>query len=146
MDIGLAIYASREVNSDVISEISEDLKKKYKNINFGKGILSIYVGVICVSTDFEPFFIPRKPKYTNKKKEKEIDGIKYVVEKSLEYDCKIDFESYQNSDDLNRKKLIAQGILNTTKEVFEKKKIKDFNEAEFIKDLEGFFKEQGYLD
>ncbi len=145
MDLGLAIYASKEVNSDIITEISNQLKEQFVNLNFGSGILSIHIGVICVSKDFEPFFIPRKPKYTRKKKEQEIDGIKFVTEKALEYDCKINFDNYQKLDGIYRKKLIASEVLKTTKEVFDHKKIKDFDSKAFINDLISFLESQKYI-
>ena len=146
MKVGLAIYASREVNSDTINDLSNELEIQFKDLVYGEGVYNLYTGIICVSKDFEPFFKPRKPKYTKNKKENEIDGIKYTTEKSFEFDCKIDFNTYQELDDVGKKSLIASDLLKTTKEVFKKKKIKDFKEEEFIEDLENFFKEQGYLE
>ncbi len=146
MKFGLGISMSREVNSDLVVNTSNDLEDFFEAKNYGAKIKHISIGFICVSPDFEPFFKVKKPKYVKSKKSKGLDGLEYTLENALMYDCKIDFELYQNSDDLGRKKLIAEGVLNTTKEVFEKKKIKDFNEVEFINDLESFFKERGYLE
>ena len=146
MKFGLGISMSRELNSDLVVDTSNNLEDFFNTKNYGIGIKHISMGFICVSHDFEPFFKVKKPKYVKSKKSKGLDGLDYLLENALLYDCKLDFDSYQNSDDLGRKKLIAQEVLNTTKEVFEKKKIKDFNEKDFIKDLESFFKEQGYLD
>ncbi|NAS12905.1 hypothetical protein [Poritiphilus flavus] len=145
MNLGLAIYASREVTTDSIIELSNELKEHYDTIDFGKGIQSVSIGIICVSKNFEPFFKQRKPKYTKDKKETEIDGIKITIEKAFEYDCKIVFEQYQEADSLGKKQLLAAEILKTTKEIFEKKKINDFKENKFVEDLEIYFKNQGYL-
>ena len=134
---------SREVNSDLAVNISNELGDFFNNKNYGLGIKDITIGFICVSENYEEFFKVKKPKYVKSKKIKGIDGLEYLLEDSFLFDCKIDFNSYQKSDDLERKKLISQGILSTTKEVFEKKKIKDFKEDDFIKDLESFFKKQG---
>lgn len=145
MNLGLAIYASREVTTDSIVELSNGLKEHYDTIDFGEGVQSVSIGVICVSKDFEPFFKQRNPKYTKDKRETEIDGIKITIEKAFEYDCKIAFKSYQEADDIGKKQLLASEILKTTKEVFGKKKIKDFKEKMFIDDLENYLKNQGYL-
>ena len=138
MNINIGIYASREVSKDSILEFSDTIKSNFKDLNYGNGIDNITIGLICVSKNFEEFFKPRKAKYIKKTKEKEIDGIKYNVDNMLEFDCKIDFNSYQGIDNLERKKLIAKSILSTTIEVFEKIKIKNFDSDLFVKDLNSF--------
>lgn len=145
MKFGLGISMSREVNSDLAVSMSNELGEFFSNKNYGLGVKDITIDFICVSKNYEEFFKVKKPKYVKSKKIKGIDGLEYLLEDSFLYDCKIDFDSYQKADDSEKKKLIAQGILLTTKSTFEKKKIKDFTEKDFINDLENYFIDQGYL-
>ncbi|WP_422079431.1 hypothetical protein [Ulvibacterium sp.] len=146
MDFGFGIYASREVDSKVINELSSELQEYFLNKNFGQGVLDISIGIICVSKDFEPFFRPRNPKYTKGKKEEERDGITIVFEKILEYDCKIDFDLYQKNSELERKSLIANSVSKASRETFQKLKIKDFDEMAYMESLENYFTEKEYLN
>ncbi len=146
MKFKLGISVSREVDSALIINISNKLEDFFNEENYGDGVKGITIGLICVSENYEAFFKINKPKYTKEKKVKGIDGITYYTENSFTYDCKINFNTYQSANDIGRKKLVSENILSISKEVFKKKRIKDFNEDDFIKALESFFIKKGYIE
>jgi hypothetical protein len=145
MEFGLAQYTSVEISqkNHLINSLSDDMKNFLYKKNYGSGIKSLFIGIICVSPNYEAFFKPRKPKYTDKKKKIKKDGIEYEIEKCLEYDIKLDYKSFSMASDSEVKKIIANGILKSLGVLDEiKLKINDFNTKMFRKDLEHFFKDQ----
>lgn len=145
MRIALVQYTSDEIRkeADFLTFLSDSLESNFKNKNYGVDINELIIGVICVSKNFEPFFIPQKPKYIKEKKIKKskYTGLEYEVEKCLTYDIKLDFNEFKNAEnDTERKKILAKSIFDSLI-IFDemKKKIKDFNIELFKSDLMAFF-------
>ncbi|MCW3162845.1 Imm44 family immunity protein [Chryseobacterium oryctis] len=147
MNFGLAITISREItNTNIITELSDDMERYLKNKNYGNDIKEVVIGIICVSQGFEQFYKPKKARYTKDKKIIKSEGFEYEIEKCLEYSIKLDFEEFQSSSEEERKKIISREILlslDTLESI--KKKIKDFNWEQFKQDLENYFNEKGLL-
>lgn len=147
MEFGLSEYVSVEISkkSYLITSLSEDIKDFLKDKEYGESLNSLFIGIICVSPQFETFFKSRNPKYTKNKKTfiSKTTKVKYAIENCLEYDVKICFEEFNNGLEVDCRKLLANGILQSLKVVEGMKvKIKDFNFEEFKADLEKYFKEK----
>lgn len=115
-----------------LNEIEDKLWDYFENKNYGPSIRTIYSGFICVAKDYEQIIVKRKPKLLRK-------------EPALEFEYKLDFETYKSITDEERRKYIAVEYFNNLKEVLATKKLKDFDNATFLQDLETFFKSEGLL-
>jgi len=148
MNIGLAVTITQEINSKskIIHSLSDDLKLYFQNRNYGQGIKSLTIGIVCVSPGFEKFFKDKKAKYTKGRKESIIEGIPLMEEDSFEYTVKLEYETFKNANDKEIRKILAVEIL-ASLVVFEKfrSKIKDFDLDHFIMDLEEYFKSQNLI-
>jgi len=145
MNFSTALYTSREIanKSSLIISFSEATRIYFENRFYGDDLKSIIIGLVCVSPQSEAFFKIRKPKYTREKKSMKSEGFEYENEKYLEYDVKIDFESFKNATEGEAKRMLAKEILESLV-VFEKmkSKIKNFDIEKFKYDLEEYFKNQ----
>ena len=136
MEFSLGSQFSREFSFEegrITFKLADELNLFFKEKNYGKRIEKIYTGIICVSKGFEPFF-PIRPLKVMKK------------EPALEYEIKLDFETFKSSDEEQRKSLLISEFFKKTKEYLMGKNIKGFEKEQFIKDLESYFKEQSYLE
>ncbi|WP_035651855.1 hypothetical protein [Flavobacterium sp. ASV13] len=150
MKIALAQYTSADIRKETnfISDFSNDLKEWSSEKKYGKDLIELVIGVICVSQSFEAFFKPGKPKYIKEKK-----GVKstytkqeYDIEKCLTYDIKLDFETFKKFSEIEAKKHLSLEILKSLDIIVTMKtKIKDFDFLAFRKDLEDYFKENGLI-
>lgn len=147
MNFGLAIIAnnSRE-KSDLIAKFEIDMKLHFQNKDYGLGIKSFVIGLVCVEPQFERFFPIKKSKYTKGKRVIKCDGIPFTLEDSFEYSIKINPTEFIIASEIDSQKLIAQGI-SESMNIFDtmKRKIKDFDSLSFKKDIEIYFKEKGLL-
>lgn len=135
MKINLGIQFSREFSIEYLLSINsfeDELNTYFNKKKYGEKILKIYVGIICVSKGFEPFFTVRPLKILRK-------------EPSLEYEFKLDFNEFINSDKEKRDKILSFEFLKKSKEILSTKKIKGFDTEKFVNDLELFFKENNYI-
>lgn len=148
MNFSIALYTSRETanKASLITSLSEAIKEYLENKSYGSDLKSVIIGIICVSPQSEAFFKVRKPKYTKDKKHIKSEGFEYENEKYLEYDLKIDFESFKNANEKEAKKALAREIL-ASLVVFEnmKSKIKDFDTNSFKIDLKKFFESHNLI-
>lgn len=144
MDFGLAITSNLEQEkTNLITKLSDELELAFKDKNYGNDVKAYTIGVVCVAPQFEQFFKPKKPKYTKGKKEINPDGIPFLLEDDLEYDIKLDFETFKNGTEAECRKLLAKEILNSLSVVESiKSKIKDFDLEKFKEDLESYFKKK----
>lgn len=135
MQFSLGNQFSREFSFEdgrITSKLAVELNLFFAEKNYGKRIDKIYAGFICVSIGFEPFF-PIRPLKVMKK------------EPALEYEIKLDYESFKSSDEPQRKSLMVGEFFKRTKECLQEKTITGFEKERFIIDLESYFKEHGYL-
>jgi hypothetical protein len=146
MKFGLALNISYDINGDAFQSLHTELLTLLSYKDYGQDIKELYIGIICVHPDFDPFFKPRKPKYTSEKKRYEEDRVVYELEKTLEYDIRFDHALILKSTTEEIRHITAQAILNSLT-VFNKykAKIKDFDRAAFKADLESFFKSKELL-
>ncbi len=119
--------------SSITMRLGEKVNSYFENKKYGNRIEKIYISVICVSKGFEQFFKVRPMKI-------------YRAEHSLEYELKLDFGTFKSSTEEQRTRLLVGEILRTTKKVLIEKTINGFEKEEFIRDLEAYFKQHGYLE
>lgn len=119
---------------DYIKQISDMISGFLKTKDYGEDLRSIYIGIICVSPEFDFFFKTRKPKY---KKGKEIiiqDDRPYELISALVYDIKLDYEKYVIANENEVKKMLSMELLNSFT-VFNSVKIKSFDRGRFENDV-----------
>lgn len=146
MEFGLTLTSNLDKKSNWIHKLSDELKSFFQNKNYGNDVESFIIGVICVAPQFDQFFKQNKPAYRKKRIEKIIHGIPISIENYLEYDIKIDFNTFINAEEIEFRTLLAKEIM-TSLNIVEgmKSKIKDFNLERFKIDLEDYFKEKELL-
>ena len=135
MDFYIGTEFSKEFSFEdgrITHKLAKDLNVAFKDLDYGDRIRKLNINVICVSKGFEPFCVVRPLKISRK-------------EPMLVYELKLDFESFKNADEEERKRILINEVFKTTKEVLMSKTIKGFEKEKFIEDLESYFKEQGYL-
>ena len=72
--------------------------------------MEIIISILCISSEFEKFYLPKKPKYTDFK-EYVIDGICVKEERLFTYQLKIDFDLFKSNDAKENKYLLAREII-----------------------------------
>ena len=129
MEFSIGTQFSREFSFDetsiIVEKLSSSLNEKFKGINDDSDVEKIYIGLLCVSSQFEPFFKPRSFKVLKD-------------ESAFEYELKIDFEIIKNATFEERIKIISNELFQQTRELLNKKKFKKFNSNKFITELENW--------
>ena len=132
MDFGL----SKEMSADIIqekinilSEMSFAMEDYFKNRDYGKGISSLTIGIVCVAPEFEFFFKKIRSKYIKSKK-------------MLEYDVKVEHSVLKEANEPMLQSIVAEAIF-TSLGIIDDLKIQDFDIDRFRVDLKGFFKSEG---
>lgn len=148
MKIALALYTSAELKKETrfLIDFSDDMERYFLEKKYGNDLIDIIIGVICVSAIFEHFFKIRKPMYTKEKKCIKSEGFEYYVGKCLEYDIKLDYDTFKQYSEIEAEQYLAKEIINSLS-VFDimKSKIKDFDSEGFKQDLESYFREKGLM-
>lgn len=132
MEFSIGSQFSREFTFEegrITHKLAEELNSFFIDKDYGNRIEKIYVGVICVSEGFEPFFKVRPFKVMRK-------------EAALEYEIKLDFETFKNSDEDKRKQLLIDEFLTKTREFLTEKTINGFDEGLFLNDLGSYFNDK----
>ncbi len=135
MKLILGISASREVDTEPISQLSKDFDSHFSNKSYGDSINNLNINIICVSKDFEAFFKVNRPKFFKMKKMNGIDGYTYTLDKVLFFDLRIDFKLYQETNIENKKSLIVTRIIDDLNYILNTKKLSSFNISSFKSDL-----------
>jgi hypothetical protein len=145
MKIALAIYASAEIKTETrfLSVFSNDMEEYFLKKQYGDDLIEIIIGIICVSSIFDSFFSPKKPKYIKNKKNTKSSYTHqtYEVEKCLTFDIKLDFENFKKFSEIEAKRHLSLEIIKSL-EILEtmKYKIKDFDIETFKNDIISYFK------
>ncbi len=127
--------------ASLISNFSEDIKDFFSGKSYGKGILSIFIAVICVAPEFDFFFKIRTPKYKRGKEIIRQDNIGIEIESSLRFDLKLSYEKFAQANEIDAIRLLALELLNSLN-VLDELKIKDFNSIRFKEDFRIYLSEQ----
>lgn len=118
------------IATDTLSTLNTFFKDKH----YGVELDTLYISIFCMSPKFENFFREPRPKYTGNDPD---DG------KSLEYQYRLDFIQYFESDNL--KPLLANDILRSLDVIKSVKKLKDFDLERLRIDLREYFKHISWL-
>lgn len=146
MEFGLTQESSLEFEeSDVLTNLSQKLKKYFSSRSYGESIKSFMIGIICVKPEFESFFKVRKPKYVESKVEVH-NGILVEVKNCYSYDIKLDYTTMTNlSREAVERLLASEIIMSLTYIDALPKKIKDFDKERFKSDMKDYFEEQDLI-
>ncbi|PYF72979.1 hypothetical protein [Pedobacter nutrimenti] len=123
--------------SDYIKQLSDQVAEFFKKKDYGDDLQTLYIGIICVTSEFDFFFKVRKPKYKKGKKVTIEDGRPYERTDSLVYDIKLDYDSFVNANENEVKMMLSTELLKSFI-VFDSVKIKRFDRESFEKDVTFF--------
>ena len=140
MECKLAQYISDEISekAKTVTNFSLEMNSYFEGKEYGSGLREIVIGIICVSFKFEEFFKIGQPIYTKSKRTRKVD-IEIEIERTPEYNIKIDYETFKSSNVEQTQKLLAASIMDSL-DVFERVKIVDFDSEQFKMDLQNCFK------
>jgi hypothetical protein len=126
MEFSIGTQFSREFSFEdtlIADDLKNTLNKYFAEKKYDVKTQKIYCSFICVSKGFEPFFMVRPLKI-------------YRTEPAIEYEIKIEFESFFKSSIEERIKILHHEFLSQTKIILDDKKMKNFDVKEFLNDLE----------
>lgn len=127
-----------------VFEIEEELSKFFGNKSYSNDLENLYIGIFCMSPNFEPFFAQVKPVYRPLAKTYTRKGIKVHVEaKTYSYEVRLDFSIYNKVE--NIKSLLANDIIDSLTQILECNKIKSLDINSFKDDFRSFFKGKAWL-
>lgn len=124
MKFSIGAQFSREISAYnyLASTINKLLNDALVDKSYHTRIQKIYCGFLCVSKDFEPFFVPRPLRI-------------YKKEDAIEYEIKIDFNIFINANEDEKLEILKNAFIERTNEVFAGNKLKDFNKVEYTEDI-----------
>lgn len=112
----------------IIDYLNDTLNKFLSEKKYNTEVEKIYIGVICVSKGFEPFFMARPLKVLK-------------TEPAIEYEITLEFELFFKANTEDRKKILHNEFLSQSKEILKNKKMKKFDLMQFLDDVAGCFKD-----
>jgi hypothetical protein len=123
MNFGLSMEISKGilVKSPIITRISKVLESHFRNKNYGEGVSSLTIGIICVRAKAGAFF-PAREKYTRS-------------EGKVEYDVVLDYEAVKTANEPELRRMLCEKIVSSTV-ILQKMAISDFDIDKFKLDLE----------
>ncbi len=128
MEFRLSCEVSKDLleKSYIVKEVSDNIYSFFEEKNYGKSIQTLTIGILCVSPEFDFFFKPRK-KYSKKNK-------------LCEYDIKMEYSIFKNSDQKDSKNIILNQIAKSFFIIDEFNNIMDFDSAQLGRDFDFFLK------
>jgi hypothetical protein len=120
--------------SDYFKQVSDNISEFLRTKDYGDGLKTIYIGIICVAPEFDFFFKVRKPKYKKGTVVTIEDGRPYERTDALVYDIKLDYDVFVNADEHEVKKVLSTELLKSFA-VFNSMKIKLFDREGFERDI-----------
>lgn len=123
---------TEEISRDIlykaneITRISNELNRFFKDKNYGEGVKSFYVGIICLHPDFDSTVSFRK-KYNKTKK-------------LLEVETRLDHEIFKKADTKQIIKMIENAVMSVFLMIGELK-VENFDFKIMKNDVQLFFKE-----
>src|SRR5688500_11308216 len=146
MKIYFTIEASMEVMNkiSIITELEHATQNYFEDKSYSEDLEYLFIGLFCMSPKFEPFFAPRKPKYTSETKKYIHRGVELEKKaKTYEYEIRLDFKLYDELSDI--KPRLANHIINSLDNLLLTKKIKNLDLIRFKEDFNQFFKEVKWI-
>ena len=146
----MKIYFSVQASADVVGKIGSinkydsQILECFGNKFYSYDLENLYIGLFCMSPNFEPFFAPYNPKYTPETKTVINQGIPVTKEaKTYEYETRLDFSRYSSSHEF--KSLLASDIIASLDIIQTCKKIKDLDLMRMKVDFHDFFISIGWV-
>lgn len=130
----------------ILMTIEQSINQLIEDVNYGKSIETILIGLIAVEPIYDKFFKPRRPRYTEHKETMAFGSIPIVIHKTLEIEIKMDYETCLNAEGGGLRKMIVSEVTNTLRTIKLPKKVADFNKERFVADLESFFRSEHLLN
>lgn len=129
MNFSIGTQFSREFSFEetlVVSDLCDNLNDCLVGKKYNSKIDKIYIGIICVSKGFEPFFMARPLKILRN-------------EPAIEYEFKLEFETFFKANTEERIKILNDEFLTQSKEILSDKKMKKFDLDGFLSDIKECF-------
>jgi hypothetical protein len=115
-----------------INHISDVLNEKLATLE-DEALSIIYVGPLCVSENFLPFFKPKRSKYNH-------------LERSFEFEFSLDFLKYSVLDYKKRQVYIGSEFLRTLTKELARRSIQGFDHKSFLFQVKEVMKNNELLD
>ena len=106
---------------DMINSISSNINSYLETRDYGDGLATIHIGIICVNPVYDDFYKPKRHRFDKKNK-------------ALTIEFKFEFNIFSKLSIEERKKLILNELIKIPEVVVEKK-IKGFDIKDFILDI-----------
>lgn len=129
MKFSIGLQFSREFSHEdrlIVNDLTDTLNTCLTEKKYNSEIDKIYIGIICVSKGFEPFFMARPLKILRN-------------EPAIEYEFKLEFETFFKANTEERIKILNDEFLTQSKEILSDKKMKKFDLNGFLSDIKECF-------
>ena len=119
--------------SDLITEFSKELTTFFELKQYGDGLQTIYIGIICVSPEFDFFFKVRTPQYYKRKTIIQ-DDRPYELNNTLIYDIKLNYDKVIKAHKNELIEILSEEVIKSL-QAFKSVKIKSFDSERFVHDI-----------
>jgi hypothetical protein len=135
MNFIIGLYLNKDIidRASIINKLEKELSSFLQDRFYGEDVKTFGVGIICVSPEFKQFLKPRKPVYIKLKKDN-TSGTEKIIEKTIELEIDIDYETFKKVDTNTISKFLLKEITRNLDLVLVLK-IKDFDFYRFKNDL-----------
>ncbi len=149
IDLGIGVAQEIFANiSPVIQDLSNEMNNYFEGKYYGPDLLTLKIRFILAlpKQGYENWYKEKKPKFTDfKENVSKFTGEIYQVKKEFSYEVKLSEEILKqilNITASNKKKLLSEELLKSLQNLKNlPRKVKNFNEKNFINDMESFNKE-----
>ena len=144
MDVGIGIEVDAETanKAHVIQAVSDSLRMFFKDKDYGKDLLALSIGFICVRDvpGYEEFSRKRPPRYSARRKVEPINGPEEFVTNHFSYSVKLDQDKYEmflQATDSRALEIVVKELRASTS-IFDKlpRKVRDFDAVKFKSDMD----------
>lgn len=125
MEFSIGTQFSKEFSFEetlIVDSVRDQLNNCLAGKKYNSEIEKIYIGIICVSKAFEPFFMARPLKIIKK-------------EPAIEYEIKLEFDTFYKGNVEERIKILTDEFLTQSKVILNDKKMKKFDTDSFFNDI-----------
>lgn len=138
----LSVEFRKTSKYDDIKELNSNMEKYFQNKSYSDDVEKYSIGLICVSSNFDSFFKPKRPKYYADKTLKAIalpDSDTINIKKMFSCELKLDYLTFFQSNKEEGYNIIAKSLMKFLEELKYPSAIKTFDKKSFNEDMKNFF-------
>lgn len=129
-----------------INELDLEMEEFFLNKSYSGNVNEYFIGLICVSSGFDEFFKPKRPKYYNDKilKARGLPGPEDIhLKNRFSCELKLDYATFFPSNKEEGYNIIAKSLLEFLEAIKYPSAIKTFDKKKFNEDMKNFFMQVG---